>query len=150
VRMAQNALATDGSGMRQDVFWLAGVALFAGVAARARDAELLALLDELLQPCADHLVLFGASGAVLGFGHHWLGRAALAAGRPDAAIEHLDLARKRSAAIDAPFWEAQAALDLAAAFDARGHASDRAQIEQLTTHARNVAEARGFGRLLAG
>jgi DNA-binding SARP family transcriptional activator len=150
VRMARGALGADGSRLRPDVFWLAGVALFAGIAASAGDEHMLALVDELLRPCADHLVLFGASGAVLGFGHHWLGRGALAAGRHDAAIEHLEQARKRSAEIDAPFWEAQAALHLADALDARHPSADRTTVEQLRAEARSVAQARGFGRLLAG
>jgi DNA-binding SARP family transcriptional activator/tetratricopeptide (TPR) repeat protein len=148
VRIAWRALGPDGSALRPDVFWLAGVALFAGVAATAGDQNLLSLLDELLLPCGDHLVLFGACGAVLGFGHHWLGRSALASGRGDDAIDHLERARARSAEVDAPFWEAQAALDLAAAFEARDRFGDRARAAQLTSDAHAVAQARGFGRLL--
>jgi hypothetical protein len=148
VRIAWRALGPDGSALRPDVFWLAGVALFAGVAATAGDEKMLSLLDELLLPCADHLVLFGASGAVLGFGHHWLGRSALASGRCEAAVDHLERARTRSAEIDAPFWEAQAALDLAAALDRRDRFGDRAMAARLTADAHAVAQARGFGRLL--
>jgi hypothetical protein len=148
VRIAWRALGPDGSALRPDVFWLAGVALFAGVAATAGDHKMLSLLDELLLPCADHLVLFGASGAVLGFGHHWLGRSALASGRCGDAIDHLEQARTRSGEIDAPFWEAQAALDLAAALEMRDRSGDRSRAAQLASGAHAVAQVRGFGRLL--
>jgi DNA-binding SARP family transcriptional activator len=149
VRIARGALGAGGSRLRRDVFWLAGVALFAGVAASAADDDLLLLVGDLLRPCADHLVLFGASGAALGFGHHWLGRVALATGCHDVAIDHLEQARTRSAEIGAPFWEAQAAVDLAATLDARGFATDRASVVRLRSGAHTVADARGFGRLLA-
>src|SRR5207248_2310703 len=48
LEIARSALEADGSGLPRDAFWVAGVSLFAGVAASAGDRELSQLLRELL------------------------------------------------------------------------------------------------------
>ncbi len=89
--IARDTLGPDGDALPRDVFWLAALALFAGVAASARDRSLLELVDELLTPCADHVVVFGAGGAVLGPAHYWLGCVDGALG---AAIARSNISRK--------------------------------------------------------
>ena len=87
--ITRRILGPDGSGLPRDAFWLGGTALFAGVAAAAGDLDLIVLLYGMLEGCADHVVVFGAGGAVLGSGHHWLGVLAAACGHTDVALEHL-------------------------------------------------------------
>ena len=87
---ARWAIGPDGGRVARDAFWLGAHALFARVAATAGDAELAEQLTELIAPCADHVIVFGAGGAVLGCGHHWLGLLATTCGNQDRAVEHLE------------------------------------------------------------
>jgi tetratricopeptide (TPR) repeat protein len=146
-RIARRALGDDGRRMPLDAFWLAAVALFAGVAAAACDLDLVDLLTDLLRPCADHVVVFGVGGAVLGTGHHWLG--VLAAARDDraAAVEHLTTAIDMSERIGAPYWGAQARVDLAATTTRHGGDANAARL--LLDEATTVAQRGGYGRILA-
>jgi hypothetical protein len=149
VRIAKWAVGPDGLGIARDAFWLGAHALLANVAVAARDRELTELLDELLTPCANHVVTFGAGGAVLGCGHHWLGLLALAQGMPDRAVEHLTAAETVSARIHAPYWLVQARFDLARALETRERVGDQQRAEQLRSEAVRAAENGGFGRILA-
>ena len=81
--IARETLGPDGADLRRDVFWLAGVAMFAGVAAAAGDDKLLDLCRTLLAPCADHVIVFGTGAAVLGPVHFWLGVVDAVAGQVD-------------------------------------------------------------------
>jgi hypothetical protein len=148
VSIARRILGPDGTSLPRDAFWLGGTALFAGVAAAARDRELMELLRELLEPCADHLVMFGAGGAVLGSGHHWLGVLAGGCGDTDVALAHLGEATSIANQIDAPYWLAQGKVEAAAVLQSRGRADDATRAERLINEATEIAEPRGYFRTL--
>jgi hypothetical protein len=131
------------------VFWLAAVALFAGVGAAADDRELLALVDDLLAPCADHVVVFGVGGAVLGPAHYWLGCIDGALGRAGRALEHFAQATLISQRMNAPFGVAESMVLTALVLDGRGRAGDVREIERLVRGARALAYEGGYGRVLA-
>ena len=122
--------------------------LFAGVAAAVGDLDLIALLYGMLEGCADHIVIFGAGGAVLGSGHHWLGALAAGRGRADAALDHLAEATAIAEEMDAPYWIAQSSIERAAALHSRGRAGDAARAERLVNEAIAIAEPQGYGRVL--
>jgi DNA-binding SARP family transcriptional activator len=145
---ARQALGDDGALVPRDVFWLGTVALLAAAVARAgTDAELVALLDDLLGPCAEHVIVFGTGGAVLGTGHHWIGQLALARDDPRRALEHLVRAVELSEALDAPYWAAQAELDAATAHERLGAVADLREAAALRRRAAAVAERQGYARL---
>jgi DNA-binding SARP family transcriptional activator len=148
VRIAKWAVGPDGRGIGLDAFWLGAHAMLASVAVSAGDPDLIELLDELLTPCANHIVTFGAGGAVLGCGHHWLGLLAHARGMPDRAVEHLTAAEAVCERIRAPFWSAQARFDLARVLETRDRVGDRQRADELTTAAVRAAEDGGFERIL--
>jgi tetratricopeptide (TPR) repeat protein len=148
VAIARGILGPDGSGLPRDAFWLGGTCLFAGAAAEALDQELSELVLELLEPCADHVVVFGAAAAMLGTGHQWIGEAARTLGRLDTAIEHFAEASDTAKRLRAPYWIAQSAVSAAAAFQARGHAPDRARAAELVAEAVSIAEPLRYGRIL--
>jgi DNA-binding SARP family transcriptional activator len=139
-RLTRRALGPDGSKLPRDAFWLAGIALFAGVAAFARDREVVQLLRPLLEPHADQIVVFGVGGAVLGSGHYWLAGLAAAAGEVEAAAAHYREAARVADGLGLPFWLASAQAELAFLEPAAGDA--------LTRSAREIAARHGFGRVL--
>ena len=147
--IARETLGPDGSALPRDVFWLAAVALFAGVGAASADRELLALVDDLLAPCADHVVVFGVGGAVLGPAHYWLGCIDGALGRAGRALEHFAQATLISQRMNAPFWVAESMVLTARVLDGRGRAGDVLEIERLVRGARALAYEGGYGRVLA-
>ena len=108
----------------------------------------MALLYGMLEGCADHLVIFGAGGAVLGSGHHWLGALAAGRGHADAALDHLAEAASIAKELDAPYWIAQSNIEGAAALRSRGRANDGSRAERLITEALAIAEPQGYGRVL--
>jgi DNA-binding SARP family transcriptional activator len=136
----------DGTGLEKDAFWLAGMSLFAGVATAAGDVALAARLQPLLEPCADHVVLFGACAAMLGSGHHWLGGLHATLGDREAALRHYREAASISRRVQAPFWEAQAQID-AAVLLGSGSGSP-AEGERLRRAAVTTAERLGYQRIL--
>ena len=145
---ARQTLGADGASLPRDVFWLGTVALLAAAVARAgSDAELLALLDDFLEPCARHVIVFGTGGAVLGTGHHWIGQLALARDDPRRALEHLLRAVQLSEELSAPYWVAQAELDAATALERLGSAPELREAAALRTRALAVAERQGYARL---
>jgi DNA-binding SARP family transcriptional activator len=148
VAITRRILGPDGSDLARDAFWLGGIALFAGVAASARDRDLIELLRCMLEPCADHLVVFGAGGVVLGTGHHWLGVLAAGCDDTDAALDHLTEATECAQNLAAPYWIAQAQVDAAAALQCRDRAHDASRAERLIAEASALAEPRGYGRIL--
>jgi len=147
--IANETLGPDGALLPHDAFWLAGVALFAGVAAAAGDIDLLHLVGDMLASCADHLVVFGVGGAMLGSGHQWLGVVDAALGRLDSAVDHFVEARVLAERFGAPYWIADAKVSAAGALRERGRAADEREIERLVREARAVAERGGYGRVLA-
>ena len=146
-RIARWAIGADGTAIQPDLLWVGAHSLFCGVAARAGDVELAEMLYDILAPCSEHIVVFGSGGAMLGPVHYWRGIAAATAGNLDAAIDHLEAAIVLSEAMRAPFWAAQARVDLAAALR-RGRGSESAAVRELLHRAVATARPRGFGRVL--
>jgi hypothetical protein len=147
-RIARWAMGPDGRSITRDAFWLGAHALFASVAATASDTELAEQLIPLLASCADHVVVFGAGGAVLGCGHHWLGLLETTCNRWDRAAEHLAEAERVSAGLGAPYWRAQAQIDLAHALRLRGDGNDSQTASSLIDAAVASSQRYGYGRLL--
>ena len=125
------------------------MALFSGVAVAAKDHELMALLGELVTPCAEHVVVFGVGGGVLGTGHQWLGLIDAACGRFDPALEHFAEAKSIALRMGAPYWVADATVATARVLRSRGRAADDAEISRLVADARATARRGGYGRVLA-
>jgi DNA-binding SARP family transcriptional activator len=147
--VAWETLGPDASKLPRDVYWLAAVALFSGVAAQAGDKDLQALLSELLAGCdSDHVVVFGAGAAVLGSVHHWQGLLAEAAGDLDAAVGHMYDAGSLAERIEAPFWAAQAQMDSSRILLTRGRQGDHEASARLSDLALTTAHRHGFERIL--
>ena len=147
--IARQVLGEDGRDLLPDAFWLGAVAMLAAaLAPECRDDALLALLERLLEPCAEHVVVFGAGGAVFGTGHHWLGELALARADPERAVRHLERAVALSEQLAAPYWLAQAELDTAAALRLLGGTANGRRAAALERGAREIAERQGYARLL--
>jgi hypothetical protein len=106
------------------------------------------VLREMLEPCADHLVMFGAGGIVLGSAHHWLGVVAAGCGDAGAALAHLDEATAIAREIDAPYWFAQGNVEAAAVLRSRGRPDDASRAECLLAEATEMAAPRGYTRTL--
>jgi hypothetical protein len=148
IAITRATLGPDGSGLPRDAFWLAGLSLFAGVAAMAADRTLSGRLRMLLEPCADHIVLFGAGAAVLGTGHHWIGALATSLGDTDAALDHFEDATAIAERLSAPYWVAQAKIGTAVALKSRDQRNDGVRASQLIAEAVEIAAPRGYGRVL--
>ncbi len=147
--IAWETLGPDGADLRRDVFWLAGVAMFAGVAAAAADGELLDLCGTLLEPCADHVIVFGTGAAVLGPVHYWLGVVDAVVGRVDRALERFGQATRIARRIEAPYWIAQSEVGAARMLRRRARAGDEPEIERLERDALALARPRGYDRVIA-
>jgi DNA-binding SARP family transcriptional activator/tetratricopeptide (TPR) repeat protein len=147
--IAWETLGPDGTDLRRDVFWLAGVAMFAGVAASAADGELLDLCQVLLEPCADHVIVFGTGAAVLGPVHYWLGVVDAVAGRVDRSIAHFREATTIGRRIEAPYWIAQSEVGAARMLRRRARRGDESEIERLERDALALARPRGYDRVIA-
>jgi len=149
LEIAWETLGEDGSALARDVFWLGAVALLGGVAARGGDRQLQDLVTGLLAPCAGHVVVFGAGGAVLGSARQWLGVLSLARGDLDVALACFSGAESDARQIGAPFWQAQAQKDAAAVRTARGGPGDLEEAARLLQAATAAATQKGFGRLFS-
>jgi tetratricopeptide (TPR) repeat protein len=148
VRIARWAIGPEGTEIQRDVLWLGSHALLCGVAARAGHVELSQILHGMIAPYSDHIVIFGAGGAVLGPAHYWCGLVAATSGNLDCAVEHLDEAIRISERIRAPFWAAQSQIDLAAVSAGRGRHARRAVVRELTARAVATAREHHFDRIL--
>ena len=82
-------IVTDEIRLPRNNFWFGALAMLADVAASCGTDRQRACLYDALLPVADQCVVFGTGGAVLGTGHHWLGRLARARGDEVTAREHL-------------------------------------------------------------
>jgi len=147
-RVVWEALGANGDGLPRDVFWLAAVALFSGVAARGQDMRIQELLSRLLSPYADHLVVFGVGGAVLGSAHYWLGLLAWAVGDHAEATDHFLCAKAAADRIEAPFWSAQAAIEASRVLRTNASTETGDEAEQLAQFALSTAHRLDFGRIL--
>jgi DNA-binding SARP family transcriptional activator len=150
IELAWESLGSDGNQLPRDVFWLAAVALFGGVAARGKDQRLQDLVTALLAPYADHIVVFGVGGAVLGSAHYWLGLLASSVGDSNMAIDHLSRAETAADQIESPYWESQAQIDASRILAARARGDDLDQSTHLAATAARTAERLNFGRILRG
>ena len=148
LKLAREALGPDGSGLPRDVFWLAGMALFGGVAAQGGDQGLQEFLRESLAPHADHLIVVGVGGAILGSGHHWLGLLNAALGDVDSAVDSFTQAAAISRRINAPYWVAHAEIEVSHVLTSRGGRADQVESSRLARHALAEADRFGFGRIL--
>jgi hypothetical protein len=146
IQLTHRVLGPDLTGLEKDAFWLAGMSLFAGVVTSAGDEDLAARLLPLLEPCAEHVVLFGACAAMLGSGHHWLAGLRATLGDHDAALEHYAQASGIARRMRAPFWEAQAKIDAAAVLSARSESP--AEGERFRDEALTLAERFGYERIV--
>lgn len=148
VRISRSAVAADGGAIARDSFWIGAVALLSGAVATAQNVDLARALDDSLGPCADHIVTFGAGGAVLGCGHHWLGLLAATLDDDDRSAEHLAEAERVSERLGAPYWRAQAQVDLALTLSRRARRGDATSARRLAVSACGIAESHGFDRIL--
>jgi tetratricopeptide (TPR) repeat protein len=147
-QVAWKTLGSDGTALSPDVYWLAAVALFSGVAARGEDRELQELLELLLAPCSNHVVVFGVGGAILGSAHLWLGLLDAALGAKDAAISHQREALAVANQIDGPFWAAQSQMELSKLLGSRGLGNETKEAARLRQTSVATAEQFGFARIL--
>ena len=69
-------------------------------------------------------------------------------GDVDAAVGHLERAVELSERIGAPYWVAQARLDLARVLAAHADPADAPTVRALTDAALAAAHAGGYGRIL--
>jgi DNA-binding SARP family transcriptional activator len=111
-RAILDRLVGDGLDLPRNNFYFGALALLGGAAAVCGDDDQRGLLYDALVPIADQFVVFGTGGAVLGTGHHWLGRLALARGDSVTARDHLERAIALCYRSDAPFWEQRGRDDL--------------------------------------
>lgn len=146
LRVTRRILGADATGLRRDAFWLAGMSLFAGIARTVGDVDLAAQLQPLLEPCAEHVVLFGAGAAMLGSGHQWLGGLKATLGDQAAALTHYDAAATIAQRVQAPYWEAQAKID--AAFLLRHNSTASSEAHRLHNEAVAIAASRGYQRIM--
>ncbi len=146
VALARRTLGDAGDLLPKDVFWLGAVSLFAGVAATTGDSDLITLIAELLAPYAEHVVVFGTGGAVLGCGHYWLGVLASAQDASSEADRHLTEAERIAASLNAPYWLAQARLDLADTLT-RAQPGMQRRVERLRAAAVEAARRHHFDRI---
>lgn len=127
-----------------DSFWLGAHALVAAAVVKIGDADLATELSTALEPCADHVVLFGVGGAVLGSGHFWLGQLAGLHGDVDAAVAHLESADEVAGELRAPYWIAAARRELGSVLARRSRPADRRRADALRADAVRIASEQGF------
>lgn len=111
-QMLDQVIDGDTITLPRDNFRVAGVALFAGVAAACGTAHQRAILRRHLGPFAAEFCVFGAGAAVFGTNHHWLGRLAAADSDRPGAIEHFRRAEQLCQHSGAAFWARRARDEL--------------------------------------
>ncbi|MBV8979826.1 MAG: AAA family ATPase [Acidimicrobiia bacterium] len=127
-----------------DVTWLAGMTLWAEIAADLGEEGPAAALYDVLAPWRGHVagvttILCG--GAV----DHFLGRLATVLGRTDAGIADLHQALVMHECLRAPYWTAATEVALATAL----RDSDREAARRFATQAHERAQAHDCGRIAA-
>jgi len=107
-QLLEGAVRNGEVALPRDNLWLAATALYGAVAAEIGTPEQRAVLERALAPFAEHWCVFGAGGAVVGTGHHWLGRLAEANGDGPSAQRHFERAAEMSDDARSRYWMAQA------------------------------------------
>lgn len=149
-----DALSMDGFGrILRDANWLTAMACLAMACLHLRDAAAAEQLHELLLPYADGCVPILAGAGCLGSTHVFVGHAAHAAGRLDAAIAAYERGLEANARVGATFIAPRVRWRLAQALLARNGEGDRAaalrHVEQGLDEARTMVMPRERERLLA-
>jgi tetratricopeptide (TPR) repeat protein len=135
-----DGLAENGfNSLPRDNEWLFAMSLLPEVADVLGDADRAAELYELLRPFA-HLHAYSAPELGLGSAGRYVGIAALTAGRPNEAADHLERALQQNEAMGARPWTAHTMYDLARALLARGQGGDARRAHGLL---RNCSELSG-------
>ncbi|MCA1682529.1 MAG: protein kinase [Actinobacteria bacterium] len=148
------ALAGDGfARILRDSNWLTAMACLAITCLYLRDVRAAERLHELLLPHADGCIPILAGAASLGSTHVFVGHAAHAAGRLDAAIACYERGLEENARIGAAFFAPRVRWRLAQALLERAGEGDRAaaleHVERGLDEAQTLAMARERERLLA-
>lgn len=131
--------ARDLKDLPRDWGWLPSLAGLAEVCARIGDARRAALLEELLLPYAETIVL-QTPGVCLGPMERYLGLLALARGDAQAAVERLERATGRCASLAWPIELVQAQEGLARALVARASPGDHERARALVRDALESVE----------
>ncbi|HLI59432.1 MAG TPA: AAA family ATPase [Solirubrobacteraceae bacterium] len=104
--------------------WLGATVLLGETASALGDAERAATLYERLEPYADTVLVLGVGAVCWGSVSLCLGRLALACGRTDPALAHLERALRANTALGARIQVATTQLELARALGASERARD--------------------------
>ncbi|HEY7483642.1 MAG TPA: AAA family ATPase [Streptosporangiaceae bacterium] len=144
-RLVLDKLTASGvANLPESSTWLAGMQTIAETAYLIGDPDLAREAYELLAPYAELPIMPSLAVTCLGSAERPLGLAALAFGRPDLAIEHLDRAVAANRLLGNLPVTAIAMTDLAEALLRRGHAADRERAVELLAAARQDAAALGM------
>ncbi len=146
-KMIADVIGDDARGLPKDVFWLAAMVMFGGVAATIGDAKMCVAIAEEVTDCADHVVVFGTGGAILGPTHLWLAKMFAAAGDLTASLEHAHAGLTSAQALRAPYWIAEGHLSHAHALGTS--AAVRRTVQEHHHEASLIAARHGFGRITA-
>jgi class 3 adenylate cyclase len=141
-----NVLARDGfRGLRRDANWLTRMATLSLACLALEEAEAAESLYALLEPYAERYTPILTGAAFIGSNHSFLGHTALAAGRVDASIGHLERALVLNARIGAHLFGPRMRGVLARALTARGAPGDAERAERLVQEALEQAQELGMG-----
>jgi DNA-binding CsgD family transcriptional regulator/tetratricopeptide (TPR) repeat protein len=147
-RQAFDALASDGfASIANDAIRTASLAYLAEVCAWLGDARRAPGLYELLQPCAERCIVFGAHTASLGSAARLLGLLAAAQQQWDTAQRHFEFALgfdERSGGLP---WLARTRCDFSAMLLRRAAPDDREHARSLAAAALDAARALGLGSI---
>jgi hypothetical protein len=130
------------SALYRDNEWLLGMALASEACALLGDADRAAVLYEQLSPFSGSHAIGHAEGSV-GATDRYLGLLAVAMGRIDEAIVHLEAGLDLNERMGSPPWAAHTQADLARAMRQRGAPGDTRRAAQLEASA--LETARGLG-----
>ena len=147
-RRALHVLVARADALPFDGTWVSTLARLAHASSVLSDAQSAEILLAKLAPHADAHVVLGAGVAWLGPVTRSLGGLALAVGRPDEAVRHLESALASSVACRAPAQAAFAQAELSRALRVRGASGDAARARELAAAARVAALELGLGGLL--
>ena len=124
-----------------DNLWLAGVTIWGEIAADIAHEAAAAELYRQLRDATGQVASTGAS--VFGPVDYALGGLQRTLGNLDAAVAHFEQADALARGLDAPFFVARTAVELARTLRARGGAGDTARADALLTEAVELSEVHG-------
>jgi hypothetical protein len=133
----------------RDVAWFGSLHGICEAAATIGAAEHAGVLYDLLAPEAGRFVVIALGLGCTGSADRYLGALALAAGRVEQAVDHLEQALRAEAALPSPPLLARSQLWAARALVARGAPGDAERAATLRTAARETAAALGMAALAA-